>query len=186
LDAVRQSTQLVLDTTTQLVQRQAELWANTLAEVERRSSASQAQQQQQLAAALELALSSSLEQHTQRLSAAEKQALEQTTALVQQMTALAGTVRDTGREQQAALVRVADSVGDQAAVLGQLQSGAQHLAQLQALLQQNLAALAQAGAFDQAVHSLTAAIHLLMSRAGGTGAPATLPNVARPPLGKAA
>jgi hypothetical protein len=186
LDAVRQSAQLVLDTTTQLVQRQAELWANTLAEVERRSSAAQAQQQQQLVAALELATSSSLEQHAQRLAAAETQSLERTAALVEQMTALAGAVRDTGREQQAALVRVADSVTDQAAVLGQLQSGEQHLVQLQALLQQNLAALAQAGAFDQAVHSLTAAIHLLMSRAGGAGAPTTVPNLARPPLGKAA
>jgi biopolymer transport protein ExbB/TolQ len=186
LDAVRHSAQLVLDTTTQLVQRQAELWANTLAEVERRSAASQAQQQQQLVAALELAISSSLEQHAQRLAAAEKQSLEQTAALVQQMTALAGAVRETGREQQAALVRVADGVADQAAVLGQLQGGEQHLIQLQTLLQQNLAALAQAGAFDQAVHSLTAAIHLLMSRAGGSGAPTTPPNLARAPLGKAA
>ena len=186
LDAMRQSARLVLDTTTQLVQRQAELWANALAEVERRSSAAQAQQQQQLIAALELATSSSLEQHAQRLAATEKQSLERAAALVEQMTALAGAVRETGREQQAALVRVADSVADQAAVLGQLQSGEQHLVQLQALLQQNLAALAQAGAFDQAVHSLTAAIHLLMSRAGGAGAPTTVPNVARPPLGKAA
>jgi len=49
-------------------------------------------------------------------------------------------------------------------VLGRLTEGEKHLTQLQAALNQNLAALAGAGAFEQAVHSLTAAIHLLTAR----------------------
>jgi biopolymer transport protein ExbB/TolQ len=186
LDAVRHNAQIVLEATNQLVQRQADLWTHSLEEVERRSAAAQTQQQQQLVAALEQAISSSLQQHTQRLTTLEKQSLEQTTALLQQLTGLANAVRDTGREQQAALVQVADSVADQAAVLGQLQSGEQHLVQLQTLLQQNLASLAQTGAFEEAVHALTAAIHLLTSRAGSFAPPATLPNINRPQTGKAA
>jgi hypothetical protein len=40
-------------------------------------------------------------------------------------------------------------------------------------LHQNLAALANASSFDQAVHSLTAAVHLLTSRtAAQSGGPA--------------
>jgi hypothetical protein len=184
LDAVRHNAQILLDSSNQLVKGQADIWAKTLDEVESRSSGAQARQQKQLVEALETAITSSLERHAARTAALEKQAHEQTAVLVQQMTALANAVRDTGREQQAALVRVADSVADQAAVLGHLQSGEQQLVQLQALLQQNLGALAQTGAFEEAVHSLTAAIHLLMTRAG-TGAPPP-PTIARPPLGKAA
>jgi hypothetical protein len=186
LDAVRQNAQILLEATNQLVQRQSDVWAHSLEVVEQRSSGAQAQQQKQLTTALETAIASTLLQHAQRLAAVEKQSLEQTMALVQHMTVLANAVRDTGREQQAALVRVADSVADQAAVLGQLQSGEQHLAHLQNLLQQNLQVLAQTGAFDEAVHSLTAAVHLLTSRAGAFAPPATLPNIVRPPSGKAA
>ena len=186
LDAVRHNTQILLDATGQLVQRQAEMWSRSLEEIDRRSAAAQAQQQKQLVAALETAIGSSLQQHAQRLASLEKQSFEQTTALLKQLTNLANAVRETGREQQAALIRVADSVADQAAVLGQVQSSEQHLLQSQTLLQQNLHTLAQSGAFEEAVHSLTAAIHLLTSRAGSFGPPATLPNIVRPPIGKAA
>jgi hypothetical protein len=57
------------------------------------------------------------------------------------------------------------------------------LLHLQAGLQQNLAALAGAGAFEQMLHTLTAAIHLLTARAGA------LPQTTAPPRlqsGKAA
>ena len=86
---------------------------------------------------------------------------------------LAAAVRDTGREQQAALVRVAEGVAAQAAVLGRLQEGETNLVHLQAVLHQNLAALASASSFEQAVHSLTAAAHLLTARtAAQSGGPA--------------
>ena len=186
LDAVRHNTQILLDATNQLVQHQADLWARTLEEVERRSSAAQSQQQKQLVAALDTALTSSLQQHAQRQGLLEKQSLEQTTALLQQFTALANAMRETGREQQAALAQVADSIADQAAVLGQLQSGEQQLVHLQTALEHNLATLAHSGAFEEAVHSLTAAIHLLTNRAGTFGPPVTLPTTARTQPGKAA
>ncbi len=49
-----------------------------------------------------------------------------------------------------------EGVAAQAAVLGRLQEGETNLVHLQAVLHQNLAALANASSFDQAVHSLTA------------------------------
>ena len=107
--------------------------------------------------------------------------------LVEQLSAVATTVRDTGREQQTALVRVAEGVSAQAGALANLQNNEKHLLQLQAALHQNLNALAGAGAFEQAVHSLTAAIHLLTTR---TAPAATVQlqaaAVARPQPGKAA
>jgi hypothetical protein len=109
--------------------------------------------------------------------------VEQGARLLEQMTALAGVVRDTAREQQAALTRVAEGIAAQAAVLGNLQRGEENLVHLQAVLHQNLAVLAGAGSFDQAVHSLTAAIHLLMNRLGAAPQQAVVP---RPHPGKAA
>ncbi len=104
--------------------------------------------------------------HAQRLAALEQQAAQGSGQLMQQMAALAAAVRDTGREQQAALVRISETIAGQANVLGKLQEGEANLVHLQAVLHQNLAALAGGGAFEEAVHSLTAAVHMLTTRAG--------------------
>ena len=171
VEVVRQNTQVLLDATGQLAQRQAELWARALAETERRAAEAGAHQQERLAAALETALERTLEAHARRLAALEHQSLEQGARLYEQLAALAGAVRDAGREQQAALARVAEGVAAQAGALAGLQEGSANLVQLQALLQQNLSALAGTGAFEQAVHSLAAAVHLLTARAGAVAGP---------------
>jgi hypothetical protein len=59
-----------------------------------------------------------------------------------------------------------EKIATQADALAKLQMGEAHLVRLQEKLQQNLAALAGSGAFEQAVQSLTAAIHLLTARTG--------------------
>jgi biopolymer transport protein ExbB/TolQ len=150
-----------------LVQRQAEVWARSLAEAERRTAEAQAHDQEKVTAALEAALETTLDSHSQRLAALEKQTVERSTRLFEQLTALAVAVRDAGREQQTALTRIADGLATQAEALGQLQDGERQLVRLQTVLQENLAALAGAGAFEEAVHNLTAAIHLLTARAAG-------------------
>jgi hypothetical protein len=111
-------------------------------------------------------MTQTLQAHGQRLATAEQQSTKGIADLTQQLAALAVAVRDTAREQQAALVRIAESISGQAAVLGKIQQDEANLVHLQAVLHQNLAALAGAGAFEEAVHSLTAAVHLLTSRAG--------------------
>jgi hypothetical protein len=173
VEALRQNTQVLLDATGQLVQRQAEVWAKALAEGEQQVSASHARRGEQVAAAVEQALERTLETHAQRLAALEKQAIEHSARLFEQMGGVAVAVRDSGREQQAALQRVSEHLATQAGALGALQQGEKQLLQLQSVLQQNLAALAGAGSFEQAVHTLTAAIHLLTARAGplAAGAP---------------
>jgi hypothetical protein len=112
-------------------------------------------------------MAQTLQCHAQHLASADKQSLEQSTNLLEQMAALASAVRDTGREQQTAIVRFSDSMAAQALALNQLQKNEQHLLQLQKALHHNLNAIAGAGAFEQALHGLVAAIHLLTARAGG-------------------
>jgi hypothetical protein len=183
VEALRQNTQVLLDATGQLVQRQAEVWARALTENERRLHEASARLQEQMAGALEAALKGTLQTHSQLLAGMEKQAIEQSARLFEQLGALASVVREYGHDQQAALARVGEGLAAQVAALGGLQQGEQHLLHLQAGLQQNLAALAGTGTFEQAVHSLTAAIHLLTARAG------TLPQATAPPRlhsGKAA
>jgi hypothetical protein len=171
LEAVRQSTQALAASVEGLVVKQAQLWAEALGEPERRAAAAYQQVQQQLTAALGRALDETIDAYAKRLAALEQQSVQQSTHLLQQLAAVAAAVRDTGREQQEALRKVAEGVASQASVLGKLQEDAANVVHLQAVLHQNLAALASASSFEEAVHSLTAAVHLLTARAGGPGGP---------------
>jgi hypothetical protein len=166
VEALHQNARVLLNATGQLVERQAEVWARALTENERRMHEAAARQQEQMAGALEAALKGTLQAHAQLLTGLEKQALEQSARLFEQLGTLATIVRDNGRDQQTALARVGESLAAQVAALVGLQQGEHQLLQLQAGLQQNLAALAGAGAFEQTLHTLTAAIHLLTARAG--------------------
>jgi hypothetical protein len=195
IDAVRQNSQVLVETAGQLVERQARVWAQALVEVRQQTAQVQAADRENLTAALGAALERTLEGHGRRAADLEKKALEQSSRLFEQVGALASAVRETGREQMAALARVGEGVAAQAAALGRLQEGERALVQLQTAMHQNLQALAASGAFDQAVHSLTAAIHLLTARAGaaalpGAGEQAVLkfppPGAGKGPSGKAA
>jgi biopolymer transport protein ExbB/TolQ len=177
-------TQELMAVAEQLVQRQAELWAKSFRERERESNEVYAQHQDRLASALETALDRTLQSHSQRLAALEKQAIEQSTKLLEQIATLAAAVRDTAREQQSNLHRVVDMMAAQATTLVQIQTGEKQLIQLQTVMHQNLSALAGAGVFEQAVHNLTAAVHLLTSRAMPLQVAAPLPPSR--PTGKAA
>jgi hypothetical protein len=172
--------QALVEATEALVEKQVELWANSLAEVDKRAAQAWTGQQEKLTAGLQQALQGSLEKHAERMAALENKTVEQGTALFKQM-------KDLGE----AVARVADGLVAQARTLAQLQQGEKQLAQLQMLLQQNLATLAGTGTFEKAVLSLTAAIHLLTARTGPEPGPLAafrpVPEPARPsPSGKAA
>jgi MotA/TolQ/ExbB proton channel family len=165
--AVKQNAQVLIGATEHLVQRQAKIWADTLGELDRRTTESQAVQQQQLSAALETAMDLTLQSHARRLAEMEKQTLSQAGQLMEHLNGLASVVQTTCREQQTALAGVAGEIRAQTEALAQLQEQEKHLLHLQSALEQNLNVLAGAGNFEQAVHSLTAAIHLLTVRVPG-------------------
>jgi biopolymer transport protein ExbB/TolQ len=174
--AVQHNSQILLQATEQLVRQQAAIWSQTMAESHKQHVEVQAGSQQQLTHALHSALEDTLNTHAERLDDLENQSTQRTSQLLGQINELALAVRDTGREQQKALVAVAGQIQTQAQAMVGLKEQETYLLQLQQTMEQNLTALAGAGAFEEAVHSLTAAIHLLMARsspprpysAGGT------------------
>jgi len=163
--ALRQNTQILLKATEQLVQQQANVWAGALAAAQRQWADVGQRQQDQLTRALEEALEKTLSTHQARLTALEQDVDKQSGALLGQLAGFAGAVRDMGREHQASLARIIDAVAAQTDALARLQDDGQQLVRLEDSLHHNLAALQGAGAFDQAVQSLTAAIHLLTAKA---------------------
>jgi biopolymer transport protein ExbB/TolQ len=174
VEVVRRNSDVLVGAMEQLVQRQTTLWSAALEAAEKRRLEVEQRQQDRLTAGLEVALKRTLDAHAQRLAAWENQTADQGGKLLEQLTALAGAVRDMGHEQQATLGQISQGLADQMEALGELQNGEKHLRRLQDTLNQNLTALAGAGTFEQALHSLTAAIHLLTARAGAT--PATTSN----------
>jgi hypothetical protein len=162
--ALSQQSEVLLRGTEKLVRSQAELWHGTLVDADQRRTAAEDRNQKLVSAALESALENTLRTHAERLADMDKQARARNTEFAQLLTELSAAVRDAGREQQQALAQVAGAIGVQAATLGKLQEDEKHLLYLQELLNQNLATLGRAGDFEQAVHALTAAIHLLTAR----------------------
>jgi hypothetical protein len=156
VDVVRQSAATMVRAADELVKRQAEVWARALEETNQRHAEAAAKSEERLTLALEAALERTLKTHTERLAATEKS----TGKLLEQVASLAATVA----QQNAALAR--------------LQEGEAQLLRLQEALARNLDTLAGAGAFEEAVHSLTAAVHLLTARAGAPAQPVKRPGMA--------
>ncbi len=102
-----------------------------------------------LTQALSTALERTLTAHTQRMEAVEKKTLDQAARVMEQLSALQ------------------HEIGRQSAALAGLQEGEAQLARLQDSLNKNIEAVAAAGVLQDAVHSLTAAVHLLTARGGG-------------------
>lgn len=166
-EVVRHSSTALLKTTEQLVQRQADVWGKAMEEADHRRAGVEQTQMEKLTAALDQALQRTLQTHSQRLAALERESLAHCTAFLERMTSVAEAVEQTGQAQQIALVQVAERIGEQAEALIRLQDGERHLLRLHEALNQNLAAVTAAGTFEQALHSLTAAVHLLTARSGG-------------------
>ncbi len=160
-DVVRQTTQAVLGVTQQLVEKQVNLWAAAIEKTESLG----ARQQERLATAIGQALEFALTRYGKRLAELEEALLARNKAMVDSIAQLAAALHDTGREHQMTLARLTDSLGAQVEALTRVQSGEAELQRLQELLAQNLSLLAGANTFEQAVQSLTAAVHMLTARA---------------------
>lgn len=145
-----------------LVEQQAQIWAASVEKIEQRISSSG--QQEQWIAALQQALEATLVRFGQRMVETEKKLLERHQALLASVAKLAADMKDTGVEHQAALARLTDAIQLSIEMVTKVQMSEAHLLRLQEALNQNLALLANSATFEQAVESLTAAIHLLTTR----------------------
>ncbi len=149
IEALRHNSENLVRTAEQLVVKQAALWTQSVEALERRFNEAAPRQLEQMQRALEQAFEATVIRHAQQLRQTEEKFLTRSQALLEGLTLTAEKLRL------------------QAAGLAQLQDNEAQLLRLQDALNSNLAAVANTGSFDQAVQSLTAAIHLLTSRAGG-------------------
>lgn len=178
LATVENGTRHMIAATEQLVERQIALWAQNLDAVMKVGRDSAAQQNQRLHSALEAAIDGALTRQAQRLVDWEKQMVDRQRALAESLHAAAEQLRATSEAQRRGLDDVGVRVAAQTQALAKLQDGGAELTRLQEILAQNLSALAGAGAFDEAVQSLTAAIHLLTTRVAPTPGPSAPKRVA--------
>jgi biopolymer transport protein ExbB/TolQ len=163
---VQKQNERLNQTVQQLVERQARIWAEALhADEERRADAA-FRQEQMFTSALQAALEKTLEAHSQRLAALENQAIAESTGLLQQLSTVAAAVQQMAEQQHSAAAQLTQAIAEQIDVLNQLHEGDKNLRRLQETLNQNLAAIAGTEAFEQTMHSLTAAMHLLTARVG--------------------
>jgi MotA/TolQ/ExbB proton channel family len=160
-EAVRQNTQAVLGVTHQLVEKQVNLWAAAVEKTEQLG----ARQQERLATAIGQALEFALTRYGKRLAELEEALLTRNKSLLESVGQLAISLRDSGREHQLSLARLTDALGAQVEALTKVQTGEADLLRVQELLAQNLSILAASNTFEQAVQSLTAAVHMLTARA---------------------
>jgi biopolymer transport protein ExbB/TolQ len=147
VEALHRNTAVLLSAVEELVHRQASVWADAFAQAEQQTR----EQQHRVAGAIESALERTAESHARRLEALESQASVQGGRLAEQLARIAKEVAGQG-------VQLSEE-------LYQLREGEGQLLRLQQSLQHNLHVLAASGTFEQAIHSLTAAVHLLTARA---------------------
>ena len=152
----------VIKSTEQLVQRQAELWQQTIAAAHDQWHRVTRQTTEQMQTALAGALSQSLSQHAAQLAKSEQASTEQLQLRWEQwQTALSHNARILHAQQQE-MVKQGELMTQAIRVAGDV-------IQLERALNDNLSALAGSKNFEDTVMSLAAAIHLLNSRLGGLG-----------------
>lgn len=176
--AVQRMATSVLQATQQLVQRQVEVWQQTVNAAHNQWSQLADSNSQQLTSALQTALSQSLEEHHKQLARVEQHAGEQLQRRWEQwQTVLSDNARLLHAQQQE-MVR-------QGEVMQQVLRAAGEVTALEHALNSNLSALAGSRNFEETVMSLSAAIHLLSARLGHQ--PASSVDLKSPPAkGRAA
>lgn len=149
------------------------LWSASMEKAEQRWTQA-APQQEKLTASLQQALEGALNRFGQRIVDTEKKLLDRQHAVLEGLGKLAAALKESGRDHQLALARLTDAIGMSVEMISKVQTNEAQLVRLQQSLSDNLALLANSTTFEQAVESLTAAIHLLTTRVQPAG-PRVLP-----------
>jgi biopolymer transport protein ExbB/TolQ len=171
LDLVRKQGEAILKATEQLVEKQATMWSRSLEKAERAWQETGQAQQQRVLVALEKGMETALARHTQRLTELEEKLLQRNQTVVHAIGSLVDVLQKVGQTQRDGMDQLTAKMQTQVELLGRLQADEGQILRLQETMQQNLAGLANGGAFEEAVQSLAAAIHLLTGRMGASAAP---------------
>lgn len=147
MQAEQQAAAKLLEGTESLIAEQARLWQHSLEAMRRRWSESLESQSRQLDAALQEGMSGTLAQHAQLLAGLRSEFLQGLHAATEQFSAYARSLQQHAEAMQ------------------RLAGQEEQLLRLEDRLASNLEAVRTAEAFDQTLHNLTAAVHLLTARA---------------------
>lgn len=164
LAAEGQAADQLLRKTESLIQWQTTVWHEALDGLRQRWINTLDQQQSQLAHTLQSVLVQSVTQHTQQLAESRTELLND----VQQLAAEIHQAADTTRQGLEAVLKSMQSLaGDlqtQGQLLLRLADQESSLQRSQDLLATNLQAVRQSAAFEETLHTLNAAVHLLTNR----------------------
>jgi hypothetical protein len=157
------------------MQQMVALWSESMEKAEQRWLQA-GPQQEKLAATLQQAIDGALTRFGQRMVEIEKKLVDRHQTALENLARLAATLKETGRDHQMAVARLTDAIGLSVEMISKTQASEAQLVRLQESLSQNLALLTNSATFEQAVESLTAAIHLLTTRVNpGQPTPRVLP-----------
>lgn len=158
-------------TAQELIEKQATIWAASMEKAEERwQELTSPNSEEKWALAMQQALEGSLIRYAQRVMDLEKKLLERHNGLLEGLARLTSVMKEGSRDHQVALARLTDAIGLSVEMMSKVQSNEGQLIRLQETLSQNLNVLASSQVFEQAVTSLTGAIHLLTTRVS-TSAP---------------
>ncbi len=157
--AESKAAELLLRNAEALVNSQVSLWQESLETMRQRWTQSLEQQQRQIEKALQLGLTQTLEHHVQQLAEvrANELHLEAFGQTVKAWQENLQTVQSTSQSLVAEL-------NAQGRLLLKITEQEEGLHQLQSQLNTNLQAVRNAGAFEETLHTLNAAVHLLTNR----------------------
>lgn len=154
----------LLETTETLIDRQAALWSESLENVQQRWLTTLGQQQEQMDAAMQQGLAAALSGYMQQLAEIRSEFLttfqQASGGLTAALAEVATAVNESGRTQTA----LQETVERQLSELLQLSGQEERLLRLETRLTENLEAVRAAETFEQTLHSLNAAVHLLTAR----------------------
>ncbi len=149
-----------------LLQRQAAHWTAAMEDMTRRLDQAERTRHEDLCLALRLMLDATLESHQQRLLALEAEMREETGQLTPRFEDISRALREVSH----ALHGYGQHAAEQTGLLGKLLDSEHQILRLQESLNLTQQTLAQSNTFEQAMHALTAAIHLLTARAESASA----------------
>ena len=175
LQAETQAAAELLTRTDALIRSQTDLWTQSLAAMRERWTATLGTQHDELRAALSAGMTQTLDEHAQSLHETRGELLAAVDActgrfeatLANAAASLAGDLRawrDELRKVHLATVEQTAALGQQSELLVRMADGSRELGSLETRLSDNLEALRATETLQDAVHSLTAAAHLLSAR----------------------
>lgn len=160
LRAESQAAEALLRRTDALVERQMRLWEESLEETRSRWLETLARQQQALDESLRQGVAATLADHGAQLAQGREAFLEALSKVSKDLAEDLGESRNSARELLAELRH-------QGEILLQIVGEERQLARLESRLAENLDAIRAAERFDETLHSLNAAVHLLTARSTG-------------------